>query len=259
MSSTYSSSWFAYQRRALGNRGKQGLSTSLQPSHRFVLFGTDFSGGRMVVDLLRRVADARYGCLPPTWAVESLLERRLFFPLRHIQRHRLACADYLFGFKLSASDLMATHCMSEPDRFVTLLYERGYKIIHLQRCDLMRHAIAMLKAQQPQHRRIDPQALIAILKQLDEQRIAEAAIVAQVPHLTITYESELVDPNVHDVTAQRLCRFLALQPQQSVQPPIKLVHQKITDLIANYDEVQATLERSDYAYVLTEASAKLVR
>ena len=260
MSSTYSySSWLAHQRRASSNRGKQGLSISSQLSHRFVLFGTDFSGGRMVIDLLRRVADARYGSLPPTWAVEPLLKHRLFFPLRHIQRQRLACSDYLFGFKLSASDLMATHCMSQPDRFVTLLYERGYKIIHLQRCDLMRHAIAMLKARQPQRRHVDPQALIAVLKQLDEQRIAEAAIVAQVPHLTITYESELVDPNVHDSTAQRLCRFLALQPQQSVQPPIKLVHQKITDLIANYDEVQATLERSDYAYVLSEASAKRAR
>ena len=258
MSSTYSSSWFTYQRRALGNRGKQGLSTSLQPSHRFVLFGTDFSGGRMVVDLLRRVADARYGCLPPTWAVEPLLERRLFFPLRHIQRHRLACADYLFGFKLSASDLMSTHCMSEPDRFVTLLYERGYKIIHLQRCDLMRHAIAILKSQNPSQRHIHPPALIATLKQLDEQRIAEATIVAQVPHLTITYETDLLNPNVHNATAQRLCRFLSLQQQQQVNCTMKLVHQSIPDLVANYDDVCAALEHSDYAYVLTEASAKLV-
>lgn len=229
-----------------------------KPSHRFVLFGADFSGGRLVVDLLRRVADARYGALPPTWKVAPLLSQRHFFPLRHIQFHQLACADYLFGFKLSATDLMATHHMSEPHRFIALLYDRGYKVIHLKRRDLMRHAIALLKAQQPKSRHINPQALLVTLKQLDEQRITEAATIAQVPHLTVTYENDLLDPNVYDATARRLCHFLSLKPQQHSQYPMKLVHQRLSDLVDNYDEVHAVLERSDYAYVLTEASAKLV-
>ena len=229
-----------------------------QPSHRFVLFGADFSGGRLVVDLLRRVADARYGALPPTWKVVPLLDQRHFFPLRHIQFHQLTCLDYLFGFKLSAADLITTHHMGEPHRFMKLLCDRGYKVIHLKRRDLMRHAIALLKAQQPQSRHINPQALLATLRQLDEQRIAEAAIVAQVPHLTVTYENDLLDPNVYDATARRLCHYLSLKPRQHSRYPIKLVHQRLSDLIANYDEVHVALERSDYAYVLTEASAKLV-
>ncbi|MBT9314405.1 hypothetical protein IXB50_03100 [Leptothoe spongobia TAU-MAC 1115] len=233
-----------------------------QPSYRFVLFGTEFSGGRMVIDLLRRVADARYGPLPSTWNVESLLKQRHFFPLRHIQRHGGDCSDYLFGFKLSAVDLMNTHGMNEPHRFMELLYEQGYKLIYLQRRDLMRHAIAILKAQQPNgqpnSRHIDPQELVTTIKRLDDQRIAEATIIAQVPHLKITYETDLIDPNVHNVTAQRLCRFLSLQPRQQTQYSMKLVHQRISDLVTNYDEICAILEHSDYAYVLTEASAKLV-
>lgn len=229
-----------------------------QPPNRFVLFGAEFTGGQLVIDLLRRVADTRYGPLAATWTVEPLLRHRQFFPLQYIRYHNLVCSDYLFGFKLSAADLMVAHGMSEPGRFMALLYDQGYKIIHLQRRDLMRHGIAMLKAQQSNRGYIDPQALIATLKQLDEQRIAEAAIVAQVPHLTITYETDLVDPNVHHITAQRLCHFLSLQQRQQVHYTIKLVHQRISDLVTNYDEVYATLERSDYAYVLTEASAKLV-
>ncbi|MEM9267301.1 MAG: hypothetical protein AAGA46_17425, partial [Cyanobacteria bacterium P01_F01_bin.13] len=172
--------------------------------------------------------------------------------------HATACSDYLFGFKLSAMDLIVTHGMGEPHRFVELLYNQGYKLIYLRRRDLMRHAIALLKSQRPNSRYIDPQALLTILKQVDDQRIAEAAIIAQVPHLTITYETDLLDPNVHDTTAQQLCRFLSLRPKQQTHRSIKLVHQQISDLIANYDEVYATLENSDYAYVLTEASAKLV-
>ncbi len=230
-----------------------------QPSHRFVLFGAEFTGARIVIDLLRRVViDVRYGSLPPTWTVAPLLEQRHFFPLRHIQRHESASSDYVFGFKLSATDLITTHRMNEPSRFMAILYEQGYKVIHLQRRDLMRHAIAVLKARQPHSRHINPQELIATLKHLDEQRIAEAAIVSQVPHLTITYESDLLDPNMHDATAQRLCRFLDLKQRQQMKSAIKLVHQRISDLIANYDEVCSTLEHSDYAYVLTEATAKLV-
>lgn len=258
MPSTHYSSWFVAQFQTLIYPSQRN-GTMSQPSYRFVLFCTEFSGGRIVADLLRRVAaDACHGPLPPTWTIKPLLAQRHFFPLRHIQHHGLACGDYLFGFRLSAVDLMITHHMTEPHRFMTLLYDRGYKVIHLQRQDLMRHGIAILKAQQPNSRHINPQALIATLKQLDEQRIAEAAIVAQVPHLTITYETDLIDPNVYNTTARRLCHFLTLQQRQQAQYPIKLVHQRMSDLIANYDEVCATLERSDYAYVLTETSAKLV-
>ena len=259
MLSTHYSSWFAYQLQELIARSHHRLTNMSQPSCRFVLFGTEFSGGRIMVDLLRRVAiDARYGPLPSTWTLEPLLDQRHFFPLRHIQRHGWTCSNYLFGFKLSATDLIATHGMSEPSRFMAILYEQGYKVIHLQRRDLMRHAIAVLKAHQPTNPYIHPPALLATLKHLDEQRIAEAAIVSQVPHLTITYETDLLDPNVHNATAQRLCRFLSLQQRQQAQYSMKLVHQRISDLIANYDEVCAALEGSDYAYVLTEASAKLV-
>lgn len=255
------SSWFTQQLQTFINRQSR-LNAMSQPSYRFVLFGTEFSGGRIVVDLLRRVADARHGPLPATWHIERLLKRRHFFPLRHIQRHGVACSDYLFGFKLSAIDLMVTHGMSEPHRFMELLYEQGYKLIYLQRSDLMRHAIAIIKAQQPNgHAKngcIDPQLLMETIKRLDDQRIAEATIVAQVPHLTITYETDLIDPNVHEATAQRLCRFLSLKQRQQTQYSVKLVHQSISDLVANYDEIYATLEHSDYAYVLTEGSAKLV-
>jgi hypothetical protein len=122
----------------------------------------------------------------------------------------------------------------------------------------MRHAIAVLKAQHPNTRHINPQELIATLRYLDEERITEAAIVSQVPHLTITYETDLLNPNVHNATAQRLCSFLALTQQQQVQYSMKLVHQRISDLIANYEEVYAILERSEYAYVLNEVTAKLV-
>ena len=257
MSSTHSS-WFAHQLQTWINRRQQNFLTMPKSSRRFVLFGADFSGGHLVVDLLRHVTDVRYGALPPTWKVASLLNQRHFFPLRHIQFHQLACAEYLFGFKLSAADLINTHHMSEPHLFMTLLSDRGYKVIHLKRRDLMRHAIALLKAQQPKSRHIDPQALLATLKQLDEQRIAEAATIAQVSRLTVTYEDDLLDPNVYDATVRRLCHFLSLEPQQRSQYPMKLVHQQLSDLIDNYDEVHGALERSDYAYVLTEASAKLV-
>ena len=258
MPSTYSS-WFAHQLQGLINRSYRNSATMLQPSHRFVLFGAELSGGCMMVDLLRRVVmDTQYGFLPATWSVDRLLKQRHFFPLQHIQHHRVTCTDYLFGFKLSANDLIKTHGMSEPSRFMSILHDQGYKVIYLQRCDLMRHAIALLRSRQSNCRHIDPQALINTIKQLDEQRIVEAAMVARVPHLKITYETDLLDPNVHNDTAQRLCRFLSLQQRQRTKHCIKLVHQSLSDLIPNYDEVYATLEDSDYAYVLTETTAKLV-
>ena len=127
MPSKHPPGWFTHQIQTLINRDQRSFTTTSQPSYRFVFFGADFSGGQQVVDLLHRVADARYGPLPSTWTVESLLKRRQFFPLQHIRYHQMLCSDYMFGFKLSAADLMVTHKMNEPGRFMDLLYDQGYK------------------------------------------------------------------------------------------------------------------------------------
>jgi hypothetical protein len=62
-----------------------------------------------------------------------------------------------------------------------------------------------------------------------------------------------MNPNAYAATAQRLSKFLEIPPLQPAASPLKLVHQQLSDIVTNYDEVRQTLEVSDYAYLLSDS------
>ncbi|MEO1590582.1 MAG: hypothetical protein AAFU71_04730 [Cyanobacteria bacterium J06632_22] len=228
------------------------------PTTRFILFGGDRCGKSILVELL-----LQYGLVV---CDRNLLANRCFFPLWHLHRQALRSQVDLYGFQLSSNDVLEGQRLREPSDFLQLLHQQGYCIIHLHRQDIMRHAVALLKAQQPlavptlkrQPIEIPPDALLAQLAQLEQQRLEETAILAPVPHLRITYETDLLDPNQHPQTTQRLSEFLGESWSSQPRINLRLVHHQIADLIANYDEVRQALEQSDYAYVLSARSMQLV-
>jgi LPS sulfotransferase NodH len=232
------------------------------PTIRFVLFGAERCGSALLIDLLKRSAQVQCD--------RNLLTKPNFFPLWHIQRQALQSGTPVYGFKLSSQDLIKTQRLSEPGRFITLLHEQGYRVIHLRRQNIMRHAVALLKARSEAGIRqrmarqlkrhpiqIQPEALIRTLQSLETQRLEEAAMLVDVPCLRLSYEADLLDSNHHDATARRLCQFLGLDHQPSPKPGLKLVHQQLADLIINYEEIYEALQSSDYAYVLASTPVKL--
>ena len=237
------------------------LGQGALPSTRFVLFGAPRCGKSVLLELLQ-------SCEALT-CDRNLLSHRSFFPLWHIHHHALRAQADLYGFQLSSQDLLTSQGLGEPGRFLQVLHDQGYRIIHLHRQDMMRHAIALLKAQQPidvhtlkrQPIEVCPTALVQQLTQLEQQRLEETAMLTEVSHLRITYETDLLDPNRHAHTVGQLNDFLGThwqpQNQTTLRPNIRLVHQKISDLIINYDEVRQAVAQSDYPYVLSAQTMQL--
>ncbi|MBE9063897.1 hypothetical protein [cf. Phormidesmis sp. LEGE 11477] len=252
-------SWLATCRSLMGHG-------THKPS--FVVFELGQSGCMTLVKWFRDRKDIIFQ--------EDILSQQVRFPRLSVFQRVQQSHGEVYGFNLRVEHLRQAQTMSNPNQFLQDLHRGGCRVIYLQRRDVLRHAIATLKADSVQSsyspsnspskkpsssspssrayssRRIAirTQALLGRLERIDTQRTDVQAILSGIPHLSLTYEDDLIDPNVYPTTAHRLSEFLEIVPLQPAGSPVKLVHQDIADLVTNYDELSQALKRSDYAYLL---------
>ncbi len=202
---------------------------------------------------------------------KDILSQAVRFPRLSVYRRIRQSAGEVYGFSLTVEQLRQVQRLADPNQFLHDLRRGGCRVIYLSRRDVLRHAIATLRAysitcrfdgsEPPRSNKltVDVSELLACLKYLDYQRIEADAITHDIPRLDLIYEEDLMDPNSYRETAQKLSDFLEIPEIESVGSPLKLVHQKLTDIIENYDEVREGIEGSDYAYLLTNSRHLLTR
>ena len=196
---------------------------------------------------------------------EDILRHTVRFPRMSVYQRVRQCNTPTYGFSTTVEHLREVQQMANPNQFLQDLIRGGCRIIHLTRRDMLRHAIATLRAYSVNFRFdydkpveksgtfvIDVSELIDCLKYLDNQRLEANAILHAVPHLDLVYEDDLMDPNSYQATAEKLSAFLDVASIEPVGNSLKLVHQQLEDIVSNYDELREGLEASDYAYLLTE-------
>jgi hypothetical protein len=240
----------------------------------FVIFDIGQSGGMMLADWFRAHGTITFQ--------EDILSQVVRFPRMSVYQHVRQSSGEVYGFNMTVEQLRQVQRLADPNQFVQDLHRGGCRVISLNRRDVLRHAIATLKTYSvncrfdtadPPARKgksanpssgkpaskfaskftVDVSELIACLKYLDNQRVEASAILHEVPHLSLTYEDDLVDVNSHEATAEKLSTFLNVPPIKPVGTPIKLVHQQLADIVDNYDALCEGLESSDYAYLLTDS------
>lgn len=134
-------------------------------------------------------------------------------------------------------------------------FQRGldWKLIYLQRRDRVRLALSQLRAARLQvwHRHapsppvavhVDVQELRDQLRWIDQVRRHEERIMGSLPHLRVDYEDDLLLPERHQATADRVFAFLGLP---SVPVKARLYRTSEDDLsqgVANWTEVREALE-----------------
>ena len=199
----------------------------------------------------------------------DILSQAVRFPRMSVyQRVRQATGD-VYGFNVSVEQLRQVQQIANPNQFLQDLRRGGCRIVHLNRRDMLRHAIATIKAYSldcrfdlpsegatvPASSRfiIDAAELLDCLQYMDNQRLEANAMLHDVPHLLLTYEDDLMDPNDRCRTAQRLSAFLEIPAIEPVGSRLKLVHQQLSDIVDNYDELRTSIAQSEYAYLLTDS------
>ena len=207
-----------------------------------------------------------FSALPEISFEENILSQTVRFPRFNVFQHIRQSEGEQFGFTLTVEHLREVQRIADPNQFLHDLHRGGCRIVYLNRRDVLRHAIATLKTYSLSCQfgpevdigscrngklTVDVSELLACLKYLDHQRVEVSAILHDVPHLELTYEDDLMDPNSYTFTADRLGRYLEIENLSPVGAGIKLVHQQLQDIVENYDEVYEKLSQSEYAYLLT--------
>jgi hypothetical protein len=241
----------------------------------FVVFDIGQSGGMLLGNWFRAHGKITFQ--------EDILSQVVRFPRMSVYQHVRQSRGEVYGFNMTVEQLRQVQRLADPNQFVQDLHRGGCRIISLNRRDALRHAIATLKAYSVNCRfdasepagkssskssgqsssqfagkssgkfTVDVSELIACLKYLDNQRVEASAILHEVPHLSLSYEDDLVDINSHEATAEKLSTYLNIPKITPVGSPIKLVHQQLADIVVNYDALCEGLEASEYAYLLTDS------
>lgn len=199
---------------------------------------------------------------------EDILSQAVRFPRMSIYQRIRQSDNEVYGFNVSVEQLRQVQRIADPNQFLQDLRRGGCRVIFLNRRDMLRHAIATLKAYSLNCRfdiasnaadtaprsqfKVDVTELLACLKYMDNQRLEAQAMLHEVPCLSLTYEDDLINPNSHEGTAKRLSEFLKIPNIQATSSKLKLVHQQLADIIENYDEVCKGIASSEYAYLLTD-------
>lgn len=222
----------------------------------FVVFDIGQSGGIILAKWFRAHSKLTFQ--------EDILSQAVRFPRMSVYQHVRQSQGEAYGFNVTVEQLRQVQRMADPNQFLQDLRRGGCRVIALHRRDVLRHAIATLKTYSVNCRfdtteparsnnkvTVDVSELLACLKYLDNQRIEANAILQNISHISLTYEDDLMDLNNHAATAKRLSDFLEIPQIEPVGEPLKLVHQQLADIVINYDEMCQSLEKSDYAYLLT--------
>ena len=199
---------------------------------------------------------------------EDILSQSVRFPRTTIYQRIRQSTGNVYGFNVSVEQLRQIQRIANPNQFLQDLLRGGCRVVFLNRKDMLRHAIATLKAYSFSCRfdiasneadtvprsqlSVDVTELIACLKYMDNQRLEAKAMLHGIPHLSLTYEEDLMNPNSHRRTADKLSTFLGISNIKPTSSKLKLVHQQLADIVKNYDEVYEGIASSDYAYLLTD-------
>jgi LPS sulfotransferase NodH len=166
----------------------------------------------------------------------------------------------VFGFKLKLSHL-ATQRVEDPAAFLSRLHAEGCRLVHLERRDRLRQALSSIVARQRlafhQTRggrqlrsgpfRIDAQWLIQRMRRMDAHLEGERAALVGLPHLRLCYEDDLLRAETLQATLDRVFDFVGISRAPVTTQYQRTGKDRLTDLVANLDEIQRVLRTTEYA------------
>lgn len=255
----------AYENRPIGRMIRIGLRNELKtalhslhpsPAIRFVIFAQGRTGSTLLTSTLDNH--------PQITCQDEILSTPRAFPIRFVENAARASAAHCFGFHVKIYQLTSWQRVEDVAGWLATVQKRGWKIIYLRRENLLRHVLSNVFAEAAgaYHHRIGEQTRrpdrIALslgrlhhgIEERRRQGLAERAALAGLDHLELVYERDLESPETQAETFARIQSYLGVKTFQLSPPLSKAVAKPLTELLDNFDEVQAALSgTSDEAFL----------
>lgn len=229
-----------------------------RPETRFVLFAQGRTGSSLLRSLLN--AHPEVHC-----ADEVLGPKAVLFPLAHVERLSRLVDEPVWGFKVKVYQLTRHQGLEDPQAFLAALADRGHRIIHLRRRNLLRQAVSNAVAvgggrylyaegeeRKPVTVHMDPTETIEVMRRRVAHAAAEDTALAGLEHLSLTYEDDLLEPARQQATADRVVRYLGRDPVPVTTHLRRIVSGGLGDRVENWDEVAAALAGTEFETFLDD-------
>ena len=217
---------------------------------RFVIFGRGRSGSTALVSLL--------DSLPNLFCHSEILNQRVLFPFSHVLAKCAKSNSETYGCKILSYQIKSVQPISNQAEFLNRLLENGFKIIYLKRENLIYHALSNIRARQFGYHtkttekreqgkvQIDLDELLKWMRASEELNVYEERLLKSVPHLSLTYEKNLLDSETHQPTLQLICDYLNIGCGKGKTKYRKGAPKTLRDSVENYDELVNFVKDTPY-------------
>jgi len=253
---THIKEFWIYSRRS----GRRLVGTDHDPNVRFIIYGQGRSGSSVLLDLI--------GSHPDVYCESEIFNRkvaaRLIWPMHYLQARAALSPQPVYGCKMKIYQMTDDQSIEDPHRFMQDLHSDGWKVIHLVREDLFRKALSLVVAEtrgQFLDRRqdsgsgvstirIDPARLAEAMRERRSADEAEQAALEGIPHIRVTYESDLLDAANHQAVSDRVLAYLGLESAPVETRYVKTSRSHVSDYVSNYAEMCEFLSQTELSSYL---------
>jgi len=240
---------------------KNVLLKRVLPINKFVIFAQGRTGSNLLETLVN--SHPHVVC-----EGEILLRRyiKVLYPKVYIKgRATNYPLDTVYGFRLQPNHLIFQKLPTLS--FFSFLVDEHWKIIYLRRENFLRqivsgkianqrkewhyHSIQKKESTLPQIELNIPR----LLENLEAKQIAlseEKRLLQQLPHIEVVYEYDLLNPEKHQETANRIFAYLSLSSAKVETKLERTPFQNLAKIISNFDEVTEALKNTKYYHFITE-------
>lgn len=244
---------------AAATLGRAAFAHGSRQRPAFVVHSLGRSGSTLLTDLL--------ACHPDVECDGEILSHRLLVssPERLVRSRARLFPTQAYGFKMRPRHY-ADQRMASPAAFLSGLYGEGWRIVHLERRNLLRIALSWVANQQtgvvhrtfrdsghsPRARHVPPDMLLRQLARVSNDVAVEQAALSNLPHLRLSYEDDLLEQDTRQDAMNRVFEYLGLPPAPVSTRYVRLTGDRLEDLIENYEEIAAALKGTPYAQFLAQ-------
>ncbi len=141
----------------------------------------------------------------------------------------------------------------------------GYRLVVLRRRDWLLQALSAAHATRTRYHftrdqaasfeamTIDPVEVLSLLLTMEQEDQAVEAAVADLPHVEVWYEDDLLAPDRQQAALERITAALGLPPAPARSDFVRVAPPTFRGRVANADEVAALLAPTRFARFLERA------
>lgn len=244
----------AYAKLA-GRRLRRGAQD--RPQVRFVLYGQGRSGSSLLMDLLRSHPDVF--CDGEIFS--TVANGHLIAPGRYLDALCTLSAKPVYGCKVKIYQMTAQPRIGDPAAFLHDLHESGWKFVHLVRRDLFRKSLSLVVTRYRNGRfieragegaksldrmHIDPLQVVEVMRDRQEADRSEKEALGSIPHVTITYEDDLLRGDRHGRTTDLVFDFLGVSRVPVSTRMLRTSRDRLSDYIVNAEDLVRVVRENGF-------------